>query len=130
MPIDYEIDHDRRLVIARGRGTLTDEDVFSYQRSVWSRSDVAGYDELIDMSGVERIELPPGDRVADLAKYAAAMDRDARASKLAIIAPKDLAFGLGRMYQAHRGLEHRSTKNVGVFRSQEEALAFLQAPRG
>jgi hypothetical protein len=34
MPIESEIDHERRLVTARGRGTLTHEDVFGYQRDV------------------------------------------------------------------------------------------------
>jgi len=125
MPIDHEIDHEHRLVRARGRGIFTDQDVFSYQRDVWSRPDVAGYDELIDMTEVERIELPSVDRVLDLAKVSAAMDRDAPPSKLAIVAATDLAFGLGRMYQTLRGLEHRSTKQVGVFRSLAEALAFL-----
>src|SRR5262252_7659113 len=42
MPIEHTIDHARRLVLAKGKGTLTDEDVFSYQRTVWSREDVAG----------------------------------------------------------------------------------------
>jgi hypothetical protein len=88
---------------------------------------VAGYDELIDMRDVERIELPSPDRVMDLARYSARMEGSTLPSKLAIIAPKDLAFGLGRMYQAQRGLEHRSTKQVGVFRSLEEALGFLRA---
>jgi hypothetical protein len=35
MPIDYLIDHDRRFVQARGRGILTDADVFGYQHEVW-----------------------------------------------------------------------------------------------
>jgi hypothetical protein len=39
MPIEFEIDHDRRLVLARGHGVLIDSDVFGYQRA---RSDVPG----------------------------------------------------------------------------------------
>jgi hypothetical protein len=27
MPIEYRIDHDRKLVLAKGRGTVTDQDV-------------------------------------------------------------------------------------------------------
>ena len=45
MPIDYQIVHERRLVMAQGRGTLTDRDVFGYQRDVWSLPEVPGYDE-------------------------------------------------------------------------------------
>jgi hypothetical protein len=125
MPIEHTIDHHNRLVQATARGIMTDQDVFTYQRAVWSRGDVAGFNELIDMSHVERIELPSAARLVLLAQVAAASDAPAAASRLAIVAPGDHAFGLGRMYQAHRALEPGSTKQVGVFRSMPEALAFL-----
>jgi hypothetical protein len=125
MPIVYSIDHDRRLVLARGHGVFTDEDVFGYQCEVWSRSDVAGYNELIDMTGVERVVLQSVARVRELAGLSAHMDARTPASKLAIVAPDDLAYGLGRMYEVYRGLEPESTKQVSVFRSMADALAFL-----
>jgi hypothetical protein len=53
MPIDHHIDHDRRLVLAEGHGTVSADEIFRYQSEVWSRPDVAGYDELVDMSRVE-----------------------------------------------------------------------------
>jgi len=125
MPIDYRIDHDRWLVLAYGRGTMTDEEVFGYQQTVWSRPDVAGYDELVDMTEVEHIALPSADRVQQLAALSAAMDAPQSASKFAIVAPQDLAFGLGRMYQAYRDQDTRSMKQVGVFRTSKDAGAFL-----
>ena len=125
MPIEYRINHARRLVVARGSGTLNDEDVFGYQHEVWSRPDVEGYDELVDMTDVEHIALPYADRVQDLARLSASMDTRYRASHLAVIAPSDTAFGIGRMYQTYRELDPHSTKQVGVFRTREEALAFL-----
>lgn len=125
MPIDYQIDHARRLVIARGRGTVTTEDVFGYQREVWSRPDVSGYDELVDFTQVKEIPGPvPGHRVRQLAAESAATDPP-RGSRFAIVAPGPLAFGLGRMYQTYRELEPRSTKQVGVFHTLHEALIFL-----
>jgi hypothetical protein len=57
MPLSYRIDPDRRLVVTRGNGVLKDHEVFDYQNEVWSRADVAGYDELIDMSDVTQILL-------------------------------------------------------------------------
>src|SRR5438552_12261787 len=75
LPLTFEIDHERRLVLATGVGMLTDDDVFGYQRSAWSRPDVAGYDELIDVTAVSRIEVRSSDRVRDLAAMAARMDR-------------------------------------------------------
>jgi hypothetical protein len=125
LPIEYFLDHERRLVVVRAIGTLTDEDVFGYQHEVWSRPDVQGYDELVDMTDVERIALPYAERVQDLAHLSVSMDTRSRASHLAVIAPSDVAFGIGRMYQTYRELDPQSTKQVGVFRTREEALAFL-----
>jgi hypothetical protein len=125
MPIEYRIDHLRRLVLARGRGALKDDDVFTYQREVWSRPDVAGYDELIDMTEVRHMAVPSADRVQDLAHLSARMDTRPERSRLAIVAPFDTAFDLGRMYQAFREQEFRGTKLVGVFRTLSEAFDFL-----
>jgi hypothetical protein len=126
VPIAYKIDKERRRVIATAYETLTDADVFNYQREVWSRADVAGYDEIVDMRAVKVVELPQpgGERLRELAATAASMDA-VTASRFAIVAPDDLAFGLGRMYAAYRDVDARSTKNVRVFRTMEEAVAWL-----
>ena len=125
MPIRYHIDHPRRLVVASGFGRFTDDDAFGYQQDVWSRADVAGYHELVDMSRVTHIELPAPERIKDLAALAAGMDDPTKPSKFAIVAPAHLSFGLGRMFQAHRQFAPGSTKEVGVFRTLSEALEFL-----
>jgi hypothetical protein len=129
MPIVYRVDHEARVVVAAGYGVFSDGDVFGYQREVWSRKDVEGYSELVDMTRVEKIALPSADRVKDLATLAAGMDPPHARSRMAVVAPDNLAFGLGRMFQAHRELDHRSTKEVGIFRTMEEALAFLEVGR-
>ena len=36
MPITYEIDRSRMIVFTKAIGVLTPQDVFSYQREVWS----------------------------------------------------------------------------------------------
>ena len=125
MPIEFRIDHDNRRVLAKGLGRLSDEDVFDYQRDVWSREDVAGYDELMDMRQVDSIESPSTERIRELASLSAEMDSPKKASKFAIVATTPEAFGLGRMYEAYRGLHAESTKQVGVFKTMDEALAFL-----
>ena len=126
MPIDFEIDHERRLVTARGRGTLTHEDILGYQMGVWGRTDVAGYDELVDMSAIDDVALPSLEAVPRLASLSAHMDpAPPSKSKLAIVAPSDYLFALGRRYETFRGLDPRSTKEARVFRTLAEALAFL-----
>jgi hypothetical protein len=129
MPLEHRIDHRLRLVLTRAIGTLTDEEIFGYQREVWSRPDVAGYDELVDMSDVEHVAVPSTDRIAELASFSAAMDARAPASRFAIVAPRDYEFALGRMYGAHRELDGRGTKRVSVFRTRAEALAWLGLER-
>jgi hypothetical protein len=126
MPIEYQIDHDRRLVTAQGRGVFTHDDVMRYQHEVWTRPDVAGYDELVDMTAVTRIDATSVDGVRQLAAVAAAMDDPDAYARFAIVAPQDIAYGLGRMYETYRGLDTHSTKDVAVFRTAAEALAWLR----
>jgi hypothetical protein len=125
VPIDFEIDHERRLVTARGRGTVSYDEVYGYQLQVWGKANVAGYDELVDMSGVEEIAIPSMDSIPKLATLSAQMDTPDVTSKLAIVVKDDFAFALGRMYETYRGLDPRSTKEIRVFRSLPEALAYL-----
>ena len=126
MPIAYHVHHDARVVVALAHGVLTEADVFGYQRDAWSRPDVVGYDELIDMRRVTQIETPSADQVRELAQISAEMDHEATHSRLAIVASADLVYGLGRMFQTYRELNPRSTKETRVFRSMVEALAFLR----
>ena len=125
MPIHYSIDPAHRLVTAKGRGVLTEQEIFNYQQEVWSRPEVFGFNEMMDMTDVELNNPPPSELMRNLAAFSAAMDHPDLSSKFAIVAPQLLAFGLGRMYEAYRAMEAQSTKEVGVFRTLTEALAFL-----
>lgn len=125
MPIEYRIDHDRRIVFATGRGAMTDADVFGYQREIWSQPALAGYHELMDMSHVEAIAETSAEGVRTLATLAAEMDDPETHSKFAIVAPQDVAFGMGRMFAAYRESNPRSKKEVAVFRSMAAALKWL-----
>ena len=125
MPIEFHCDHGKRLVLAKAYGILTEEEIFGYQREVWSREEIIGYDEVIDMSEVEKIVSPRSNRIRDLAALAASMDSRSTRTKFAIVATDDYTFGLGRMYEAHRTLNDRSTREVAVFRTMEDALAWI-----
>jgi hypothetical protein len=125
MPIEHRIDRERRLVIATGRGTLTHDELMGYQRTVWSSPEVAGFNELADMRAVQHFGPASPEQMLELARFAAHMDAGATATKFAIVASHDVAYGLGRMFQAFRGLESQSRKQVAVFRTMEEALRWL-----
>ncbi len=126
MPLAFRLDREAHVIVAAGYGTLTDEQVFDYQHQISSRDDTIGYDELVDVTHVKEIRLPSTDRVRDLAAVAAGTDAARGSSRLAIVAPSDLAFALGRMFQTNRELDARSRREVGVFRTTKEALAFLR----
>jgi hypothetical protein len=125
VPIAYRLDHEARVIVAAAYGTLTDEEMFEYQQQGFKLDEAIGYDEFVDLTHVTEITLPSTERVRELAGRAAGMDAVHGGSKLAVVAPGDLAFALGRMFQTIRELDPRSTTAVGVFRSSEEALAFL-----
>ncbi len=125
MPIEYRILHNLRLVAARGQDMVSAEDIFGYQREVWSRPDIVGYNELVDMTQTKGIVSPSPDRMRELAALSASMDSPPTWTRFAIVAPQDLAFALGELYEAYRRLEPKSTKDVSVFRTLPEALAFL-----
>ena len=127
MPLDYRIDQERRMVLVVAVGTLTEEDFFAYQREVWSRKDVVGFDEVFDLGAVEDLVVSSGDRVRALADLASTMDVPGAPSRLAVVAPQDYAYGLARMYAAYRTLKPRGEKAVQVFRSMEAALDWLRA---
>ena len=128
MPIDHSIHPAQRLVIARGRGVFTRGDMEAYQREVWSRPDVTGFDELIDMTDVERIdiEVPVGQRMQRFAAEAAALDPLDNPGKLVIVAPSTFAFGLGRQYLTYRELAAHVVKPMRVVHALADALKFLE----
>jgi hypothetical protein len=126
VPLDYRIDHKQRLVHVTAHGVITADALFAYQKAAWSDPAIAEYDELADMSGVEDVEAPSPSNVSALAGFSARMDASAKPTKLAIVARDDLLFGLGRMYQAYREMKPGSNKEVAVFRSMPEALAWLE----
>lgn len=125
MPIVFRIHRDLRLVWAEASGTIMAEDLFEYQRAAWTQPDVQGYDELVDMTAVVDIPAPSPAGMRALATLAATMDPPAGRSKFAIVAADDLVYGLGRMYQTHRGLIGNSGKEIAIFRTLRGALDWL-----
>src|SRR5262249_44255536 len=119
MPIRYNIDTGQRVVLATPYGLLTDTEVFDYQKEVWSRPDISGYNELVDMTGVSQIASVSGARLEELARLSSSMDPPASSSRLAIVATTDLHFGLARMYQARREMASKGAREVRVFRSRQ-----------
>jgi hypothetical protein len=127
MPLQFQVDHGRRLVLCEAHGTLTREEILRYQQDVWSRPDVKGYDEMVDMSDVDTAIVTSPAAMRELAELSASMDPARGRSRFAIVAPQAAIFGLGRMYETYREMNGRSTKQVAVFRDRAEAVEWLSS---
>jgi len=87
-----------RLVIARGNGRLTDRDVFGYQREVWSRTDVGGYNEVVGHEG-RRAHRGADDGADQGARQPGRRHGSpGSASKFAIVATDEIAASLGQFF--------------------------------
>ena len=129
MPIDYRIDAKSRIVFAMPRGTMTHADMVAYQNEVWSKRSVTGYDELIDMNGVDRVAFESPMKVMEIAELSAESDPKRSRSKIAIVAQNKLHIALGRMYQAYRSLSPQSKAAIRIFPAVEKAMRWLRPRR-
>jgi len=125
MAIEYGIDAERRLLLMKGQGILTVEDILGYLRDALSRPEVSGCDELLELSEVQDIVLTAIGKMQLFGQLAKIMG-SASASKLAIVAKNDVASGLGRLFDTYRNLQGESAKEVGIFGSMADALSFLK----
>jgi hypothetical protein len=125
MPLEYRIDHERRTVFATATKRLSDDDIFAYQRKVWAGGEFMGYDEVVDLSPAEDLVLSSEDRIRELAELATSMEAHGAPSKVAIVAPRDLAYGFARMFETYRTMGPGVQKRVSVFRSLPEAMEWL-----
>ena len=129
MPLRYVIDDEHRLVATTGHGIVTDQEIFEYKQSVWSLARVAGYDELLDMRDVHRLDIPSTERIRELVRLSAAMDVRTP-SRVAIVANDLVTHGIARIYSVMRRQDPRSTREISVFKAVEEAVEWLKPPGG
>ena len=127
MTIQVRVDSVHRLRYAAASGILTDADVLEVYAGVLSDP---GYDPALDMvfdcTAVERLDVKP-ETIAHIAALVARADRDIPEDahpRAAIVAPADALFGMARMYQAHRELQH-APRRYFVCRTMDEAVRWL-----
>jgi len=128
MPLEHRIDHAQRIVLVRCWGEISDTEIFTYQGEVWSRPGVAGYDELVDLTAVETLQVSSSARSEDLARVASAMDQPGGESRFAIVVESGISLQLAQRYAAQRSELARGRKVVQLFPRLEPALAWLGRP--
>jgi len=118
MPLRSVIIEEMRLVITQAYGILQPADLAENRASLVADPMFdPTYDHLFDLRPVERLDF-----TADDVEAATLVRAFSAASRRAIVAPRDLAFGLSRMYESHR---NDLDEGMAVYRTFDEALAWL-----
>lgn len=122
MPIQVRVDETRELVELVFAGEVTNSELVEtldrYLLEPFSTFPLG----LFDLSGVTDMKVS-ADTVRAVARRAAQhVDSRLEEGKLAIVAPRDLLFGMARMYGI---LRDDSPVEVRVFRERDEAESWL-----
>lgn len=125
MPIEHKVDPVLGILRVRRWGDVSTQD--EARACAVRAADpqvVPGIKVLVDCTGVE----PPD--TTEMVKYVAdcttRIAARLRCGPLAIVVKTDVEYGMANMYLAYTDLAHPDT---AVFRSEEEALAWLRAER-
>lgn len=121
MPIDWTIDHERRLVHIRLHGTVTREDVHGAVVALLGPDDVAGFDHLTVFEPGATLPLD-GAALREIVRRHR-HHADDRPPRVAVVPSSKLGYGLGRMAGALG--EIRGTVDLRVFEDAAEARAWL-----
>ena len=122
MPIRVNVDETRKLVEVVFEGELTESDIADLMDRHLRDPRSAFPLGLFDLCGVTAMSLS-SDSVRDAAgRVAEHVNSRLEGGKLAIVAPRDLLFGMARMYEI---LRSESPVEVRVFRQRDEAESWL-----
>jgi hypothetical protein len=121
----FEVDEERRLVVATFTGTVTDEELFSYlSEMLASTSYGAGWHSCIDFTNVGPVHLTRAG-VEQMRALPAEMELRLHGARAVIVAePGSAAFGMARMYEM---LGDNVPYKIAVLGDHEEAMAWLFA---
>jgi hypothetical protein len=119
LPATYSIDVERKLVISRAWGAITDDDVREHARLL--RADPLfdpTYSQLLDMTGITK-DLVNTNTKQESSSHGQLF---APGVRRAWVASTDYTFGMARMYAV---AAERLGQTIGVFRSRSEAEKWL-----
>ncbi len=129
MPASHYIDEEKKIIFTDWHGEPSDSNLVDalniYLSDIRSRPELDGFNELVDFSDTKGLKLSVN-ALIELGKTASKFDKP-DSNKLAIVVNSSLAYGLARMYGVYRNYNPQSTKQVLVFRSKVEAMAWLDS---
>ena len=128
MPITFHFRPDANLVVCVHEGTRPDDQFLACCKTMYKHElyDLS-MNRLVDMREAESASRST-DCLRKLASFLCEQFKETQAHpKIAIVAPKDLSFGIARMYEIFTEDEDRPWDLV-IFRAVDAALAWLDLP--
>jgi hypothetical protein len=120
MPAEYRIDRDNKIVLSRAWGKVAIEDFHAHGTRLRADPDFSpDFRQLWDFTEVSE-SVSDFDAMARLAQT----NVFSPTSRRAMLAPSDVVFGVGRMFQMLR--ESKGETGIRVFRDRESALRWLE----
>jgi hypothetical protein len=126
MPISYHLKPDARLVILIHAGAVTDDEFLRFYKSLYedNRFDKS-FNLLIDL-GQTSSSVRSAAALRELAQFMQKQFVNTTARpKIAVVAPKDVSFGMARMYNF---FSRDMSYEFAVFRTTNAALTWLGLP--
>lgn len=129
MPAKHFIDEITKIIVTVWEGDAVDVDfieaILKYQREIQLKPGYSDYNEVANFSKIESIKLTPKGlkRIGQIASRTDALKSD---SKLALVVSSGAAFNLARVYASYRNLQTSTRKEIRIFKSEEEAMAWAQ----
>lgn len=122
MPIAHRFDPALRTLFVDFSGEINEAELVDAARKLAADPSIPpGRRELVDLSGIEATDVTAA-ALRRVAHIYAETDVRPEESRVAIVAPGDLYYGLSRMYEAFR---EPSPLEIRVFRDLPEARAWL-----
>ncbi len=123
MPISFTFYEEHKLFLSKWEGAISDSELLtSYKQLLSNDKYKPGFHEISDTinANVTGVTSEGINRLFTMVERH--LSGKCEGFKTAIIAPKDLEFGMGRIYEA---VSSESFENVMVFRSTDDALKWL-----
>jgi len=122
MPIEYNILEDKQLVLAKGSGVVTGNDVIRHLDTLAADEEyVAPMKKLVDYSSIDSINISI-EEAWEIAEKKKALSSKFGGERCAFLSPADLTYGMSRVHQA---LIDSADIGSEVFRRIEDALDWL-----
>jgi hypothetical protein len=118
VPATYRIDRSLKTIFSAGTGVVTDADLRDHQRTVLADPEFdPRFDQIWDLQQVEDVDVS-NEALRSLAESRSYSSE----SKRAIVAPRDVVYGMARMFEM---LHEEAPETFRVFRTDREARAWL-----